>query len=227
MGVETFTVSRQQGHVALARCKLYHVMSMAFQPPEPEKIHGVFDPEEGILGAYRKLQKYNPLLDAQEVFNEWPRCKTVSAEMDTEEVVCDYGRLFLGPGHIVAPPYESVYRDPKGWVMGEWAIEVRNIYEASGLAIADSFKELPDHIAAELAFMAYLCDQERYACDSGDLATAQSALETQADFLDKHLSRWVPQFCDKIVANASTPLYRSLARLLRQFIELEMVQVAR
>lgn len=41
----------------------------------------------------------------------------------------DYNRLFVGPGHIVVPLWESIYRTKEKLLFGESEITVRRYYQ--------------------------------------------------------------------------------------------------
>jgi TorA maturation chaperone TorD len=135
-------------------------------------------------------------------------------------LIPEYHRLFVGPGELPAPPYESVYRE--GWrVMGETTLDVQSAYEEAGYALDSSFKELPDHVAAELVFMALLAEEEAKAWETGDASAAVSWLERQRAFLDDHLTRWLPAFCDRLLASTEVSFYRKLAGELQEFVALD------
>src|SRR6476661_2745176 len=44
------------------------------------------------------------------------------------DIEIEYTRLFLGPRHRPAPPYESVYRSPQKLMMQDVTMEVRSFY---------------------------------------------------------------------------------------------------
>ncbi|MBI4240320.1 MAG: molecular chaperone TorD family protein [Candidatus Rokubacteria bacterium] len=139
-------------------------------------------------------------------------------------LISEYHRLFVGPGELPAPPYESVYRE--GWrVMGETTLDVQSAYEEAGYALDPSFKELPDHVAAELAFMGLLTEEEAKAWKAGDASVALSWLERERAFLDDHLTRWLPAFCDRLLASTEVRFYRKLAGELQEFVALDAERV--
>jgi TorA maturation chaperone TorD len=140
------------------------------------------------------------------------------------ELTAEYHRLFVGPGALPAPPYESVYRE--GWrVMGETTLDVRRRYEEAGYVFTPSVNEPPDHLAAELAFMALLAEEEAEAWEAEDASAALSWLERERGFLDDHLSRWLPAFCDRLLTSTDAPFYRGLAGALREFVALDAERV--
>lgn len=132
----------------------------------------------------------------------------------------EYHRLFVGPGTVAVPPFESVYREG-GRVMGETTLDVQRRYSDAGFVLDPALNNLPDHAAAELAFMAVLADQEAEAWEAEDERDALAWLQREAAFLDDHLSRWLPAFCDRLLRSTEEPYYRALAVALRQFVALD------
>jgi TorA maturation chaperone TorD len=148
----------------------------------------------------------------------------LSLPFDPRTLIPEYHRLFVGPGALPAPPYESVYRE--GWrVFGETTLEVKRQYEEAGYALDASFTELPDHVAAELAFMALLAEEEARAWEAQDASAAFSWLDRERAFLGEHLTRWLPDFCDRLLASTEDPFYRGLAVSLQEFVTLDAERV--
>lgn len=136
-----------------------------------------------------------------------------------EELLVDFSQLFVGPYELKAPPYGSVYLDKGRKVMGDSTMEVMEMYREAGLAISDDFKELPDHIAAELEFMYYLIFKEIEALENSDIAGAIAFINRQKLFLDRFLKRWIQPFCNKMREGASSEFYRALADCACAFIK--------
>lgn len=135
-----------------------------------------------------------------------------------EDLVVEYTRLFVGPYGVLAPPYGSVYLDEGRRVMGDSTLAVLDIYRRAGLGLDSDFKELPDHIAAELEFMYYLTSKAAEAAAAGQSAMADETLQTREMFLGRFLSPWVPGFCARLQGGTEHPFYRGLAECLAAFI---------
>jgi TorA maturation chaperone TorD len=137
---------------------------------------------------------------------------------DAEELAVDYAKLFVGPFELKAPPYGSVYLDNERRVMGESTMEVIRAYGEAGLSVDEGFREVPDHIAAELEFMHYLASKA--AEERGSYATKNKLIfvSAQKRFMDKLLGPWVPAFCELIKRESSSAFYRALAGSLEAFI---------
>lgn len=132
----------------------------------------------------------------------------------------EYTRLFIGPGKHI-PPYESVHVDAGGSLCGEAAVSVKNFIEMTGFEYQSEFQSMPDHISAELEFMQMLTDQEAQMWMKEEQEMALSCLQTEMAFIDQHLARWIPQFCDAVIESQESRFYASMAALTRDFLAAE------
>ena len=147
-----------------------------------------------------------------------------------EDLAVEYTRLFLGPGKHISP-HESVHHKKEntqsGQLWGESTAEVKKIIESSGLEYKTEYTGLPDHISVELEFMQQVILREEQAWKDDDKETALLCQENGKKFVDGHLARWVPNFCEKVIDAAESPFYREMAQLTRSFIEFEKQELAR
>lgn len=140
------------------------------------------------------------------------------------DLAVEYARIFLGAGVKYgdgAYPYESVYTSPKGLVMQEARDQVLKLYREEGLDRAEESTELEDHIAFELEFMSYLCQKTTEALKDGDKGGALGYLKKQKDFLEEHLMRWVPAFCDDVQRVARGDFYKAVAKITIGYLRME------
>ncbi|MGZ8198140.1 MAG: TorD/DmsD family molecular chaperone [Burkholderiales bacterium] len=143
-----------------------------------------------------------------------------------ESLLVDYTRLFLGPTQIVAKPYGSFWLSGEHALMQDSTIAVLNLYREGGFEIDDNFRELPDHIAAELEFLYLLIFRENEARLKGDAAALPSLAAQRKRFLHEHLGRWVPPFSAAIKSGAQSAFYSELARLTDSFVAMEARRAA-
>ncbi|MEF8881084.1 MAG: molecular chaperone TorD family protein [Halapricum sp.] len=134
-------------------------------------------------------------------------------DVTLEDLRAEYTRLLLGPDPDQVPPYESVYRnrDPDeefGPVRGASTEAVRKWYRTHGVAIADDNPEMPDHIATELEFAAYLADNNE--------------LEACEQFLDEHPRQWTGEFLSAVSERTRSPFYESLAAATERALSVEL-----
>jgi len=129
--------------------------------------------------------------------------------------------LFKVPGGHYVAPCESVFRDTReiegqrvgGLLLGQSAIDVQKWYRLAALEFKDDCKELPDHIAVELEYLAHLCGKEREFSAAGDEPHTRRAREMQRDFLAAHVCPWIAALRDRIAEKARSPFYRAVADL--------------
>lgn len=138
-----------------------------------------------------------------------------------ERLLLDYARLFLGPTQVITQPYGSVWMGPENALMADSSMAVLQLYEEGGFDIAEDFRELPDHIAAELEFLYLLIFQQNQAHRAGDPEALSSATGLRRRFLDEHLGRWVGPFTAAVRAGAQSAFYHELAALTDRFVKLE------
>lgn len=145
--------------------------------------------------------------------------KTAPIPSDLDELEVEYCRLFVGPGHVEVPPYESVYRSheismQKGTVLGPAAVEVSQSYLEAGLQLASDFGDMPDHIAVETWFLAYL-EAMAAANPEGDF------LQYKQQFIEKHLGQWVITFAQEVRKASRHPWYSFTGDLLMEMFQTE------
>jgi len=123
------------------------------------------------------------------------------------------------------PPYEAVYRKDRpdferGLVMGPSTADVRRAYLAAGLDISKTFTDLPDHIAAEMEFMQFLCAEEARLAQSNNEDAAKMK-NMQREFHKNHIEPWVGDFADCILRSTTSPFYKATATVLKEFAKSE------
>ena len=139
------------------------------------------------------------------------------------DLLVDYTRLFLGPLDAPAKPYGSVWLGPDKLTMQDSTMAVLALYEEGGFEIAEDFRELPDHIAAELEFLYVLLFK---ASRGGNAEEAATIAGLRSRLLGEHLGRWVGPFADALERSAGHSFYRELAALTRRFVDLETRRAA-
>jgi putative dimethyl sulfoxide reductase chaperone len=195
----------------VAREDLCRYLAACYYQPGPEFAEEkVFD---SMLGAATRI---HPDLAAHA-----RRLGEEFAAAGAENLLLDYARLFLGPTHIIAKPYGSVWLEGQDRLMGESTIEVLELYKEGGFEMDDAFRELPDHIAAELEFLYLLIYRANEADRNGDPEALEAKLALRRRFLDAHLGRWIGPFTAAVRAGAQSVFYRQLAELSDRFVRME------
>lgn len=191
------------------RLALFQLLQVAYAAPTtPDLADALAD----VALAYGEL-----------VGGELPPLAPLRPERDAPE----FSRLFVGPGVLVAPPYESVYRSPEHALMQDETLGVRAWYRQYGLALPPERREPDDHIALEFEFYAHLQQQAMIRLDAdsslhqADRSERAAFMEAQRRFFAEHLATWVPTFCSRILDGTRSPFYSSLAAITRAVIHLE------
>lgn len=142
----------------------------------------------------------------------------VRSEQVADTLKSEYTRLFIGPGSLPVPPWESVFVSHDALLFQESTLDVREAYRACGFRAAGYPHEPDDHLSTELDFMAALCDRACEAMLAEDESALTEALLAQQAFLQDHLLVWIREFSDRLneVDGISSfyPSFASLAALV-------------
>jgi TorA maturation chaperone TorD len=133
-----------------------------------------------------------------------------------EELVDEYTLLFIGPHRLPVQPFEAWW--VSGKLLGEPLVKVKRAYQKAGVAKSREFPEPEDHIGFELKFMQYLCEQA-VAAEAGP--TLKEWLRLQREFMDEHLLKWAPTYCDALYEYKRSNFYKGIAKLTKGFILLD------
>lgn len=125
----------------------------------------------------------------------------------------DYRSLFVGPGHLLAAPWESVYLTADHVLFGPQTLQVRREFQRFGMTIPHLSIEPDDHLGLELRFIAHLCEVGLQALDSNQPEQGTPLLSEIRRFLSQHLLKWAPECLSLVIENARSDYYRGCAHL--------------
>lgn len=128
-----------------------------------------------------------------------------------------YTALFLLGRHSIRNTESSFLNKAGLWKQAEWE-DVKEIYRLNRFIMPEAFNEPEDHAAMELLFMSALSDLAAKSLVKGDDEAWARSIATQRDFLKRHLLKWLPDFCDKIIGSDTHLMYRSAAMLLKGYL---------
>jgi TorA maturation chaperone TorD len=211
-----------------ARRILYRFLAQCYTYPEPAfcKILCRGDIWDWVAEAGHRLSR-----QTDQIIADLQACAACAPDGDerlhaTLEVEYTYlfinaprGRAAGSQRSVPAPPYESAYTGT-GLLMGEPVSQVLAAYRQAGLAIRDDYDALPDHVAAELEFVAYLIRQEAEAARRSVAETAVWQAR-QGEFLAGHLLCWGPAFLASVQAHARRAFYARVAGLTGALLDAE------
>ncbi len=133
-------------------------------------------------------------------------------EIDEKQMTVDYSALFVGPFELLAPPYGSVYMESTRRIMGDSTMDVLRQYHDAGVKV--EIEGPPDHIAIELEFLYYLCNQIANSLQVGSIVHSEKMLQSMKLFLKKSFLPWIPDFCKSIREGMQNRFYLALADCL-------------
>jgi DMSO reductase family type II enzyme chaperone len=180
---------------------LYRFFAFVFAPPTRECFDLLSQP--GLPAALRDLWKR---LGCE---SEFPGFEWFASYEQYESA---YTALFdVGIPEPPVPLFESAH--DKTHPAQEIALENTYFYEVLGLK-SDPSRAVPDYLVTQLEFLAAL----RYTSDNtADEATAIALSRAEAEFLERHLSNWIPAAKSKL-DRTGAPGFPVLMTLLKQFI---------
>lgn len=201
------------------RASFYSLLAQAFT--SPDKGWAALN-NRAALSVFKKAKKLYALPAFREILESFENAlRNLLKTADSEELSQEYNRLFAGIYKTLVPPYESLYRYEEGQVMAPCAIQVEKLYRENGLELSPDFKDLPDHISAELQFMAYLCLREAEAAREGDDRKSLQFIKKQDAFIKEHLGLWLDDFARKLISSTGHPFYSSAGKLVSLFVKLD------
>lgn len=142
----------------------------------------------------------------------WTRANS-DGRLALEALRADYTRLFIGPGKIIAPPWESAQVDEERLTFQEETLAVRNWYRRFGLQAVRQYTEPDDHVGLELAFLAHMTQLALAAQAEGNQGRVAELLVAERAFLAEHLHKWLPGWCAQVDQHAHTDFWRGLAQV--------------
>lgn len=138
-----------------------------------------------------------------------------------EALLWDYTRMFVGPGQLAAPPWESAYSNEERLLFQEQTLAVRRVFRAYGFVLATAPANPEDHIGLELDFMYQTCRLAMEQIEARQPARLEQICRDQLSFLNEHLLTWAPDFAADVVNSAQTGFYRGMARMLNGFLRID------
>lgn len=163
--------------------------------------------------AARLLRQYEEVASNLAFYNQWQSLLDALDRMrppQLQELQVSYMRLFSESGsHPSIPLCESGYLSSPEQIPWVGASIVRQ-YQEGGVAL--SAQEVPDHLAVELEFLAYLCNREMVAWKEEKWRSVSKILAGEKRFLNDHLYKWLPALLEKILERKEGKFYHLLSK---------------
>lgn len=194
-----------------ARFRLYTLFRCYFQQV-------VFPGKDLVEQAVRQIMSSG---ETSKELQEGANLLLACADYPADEMMFEYNALFVGPGKLLAPPYESSYRNPEKTLMQQETLAVRSFYSRAGLQCG-ALNSIPDdHLALELEFICYLLARAGKYLEQRNPEAAELFLELYREFFMEHAASWIPEHCQDVLKCAQTPLCKGMAMVMLGFIRQE------
>ena len=203
-----------------ARAFAYDLLKCAFLQ-EPSRKFLKLLIEEEMVQAFPFYDSDTDLRKAIDTILDDLKQSDVTSKKGAQNLHWDYTRMFIGPGEVQAPPWESIYRDVERLHFSKETLEVRDAYRKYNLLPKRFGHDPDDHIGLELDFMHKLCEMAKEKAEGADEKGLLEILKDQKTFLDDHLMKWVPAWSRDVVKSAETDFYKGAAQLLDAYLRLD------
>ncbi|MCO5165838.1 MAG: molecular chaperone TorD family protein [Planctomycetes bacterium] len=186
---------------ALAQADLLLGLARAFGPPGPAATKAVAD----LAGVAEPLAEAAGGPDPRALADALRLAAWAVADAAPGALEMEYQRLFSCG--VACPIHEAGFvRRDKGHILGD----IAGFYRAFGVQLREDAAERPDHLVAELEFLALLLVMLARA--EGEQAAVTRAAARA--FGEDHLGEWLPGFTVHLAATTREPAYAHLARAL-------------
>lgn len=160
-------------------------------------------PDAGLTAYIAQLPAND---EAVPLAQAWQALQRACRDADPAQTGLEYDDLFIGVGKAPVTLYTSAYAAP--YAPDRHLLALRNRLDDLGLARRATAGETEDHIAA-------LCDTMRWLIENGHGEDAERR------FFFEFVAPAVEPLCGAIEADGRSPFYRTVARFLLSFYEVE------
>jgi len=187
-----------------ARSNIYALLSRILMQELDVEMLDTIKNDDQILEFFPNLKTWEPLSTLK------------NSEVIEQYLNPDFTNISLL--HLI--PYETFYTREDQKVETGGANPVTDIYSAYDFIVDYETARVvsSDHIGVEFEFMHHLCEAQIKAMEEGDAESVRHLLETQKEFLNKHLLQWAPLYLINAKYESRTPLYYDACEMALEFI---------
>ncbi len=178
------------------RCEVYSLLGVLFREA----------PQISLLQWLGGLELEK--IPNNDISEAWNNLKKIAQSCSQKQVLEEYQLVFIGVGQGEVVPYASWYI--AGALMDTPLARLREDLRRFGFIRQHNVKEPEDHIAALMEVMALLIQEEDE--------------KIQALFFHEHLSTWCNALFEDIEHAHSAVFYRAVAKLAKDFLNIEKIR---
>lgn len=160
------------------------------------------------------LQSFFGLLEHENLSELWPSETPAKIEIAQRKLLSHprdkeldllWQNVMIGPQHLEAPPWGSVYLDHEQVVFGDSCVELAFFLKSIGIQLNTGMNEPEDHIGLMFWYIAGLLEKE----EDAQLVT----------LLEEHLLPWSNRYTELLYTKAPHPFFEGLAALIKEHLE--------
>ena len=187
-----------------ARSNIYALLSRILMQELDNKMLDTIKNDDQILEFFPNFKTWDALSNLQ------------NSELLEQHLNPDFTNISLL--HLI--PYETFYTREDQKVETGGANPVTDMYSAYDFIVDYEIARVvsADHIGVEFEFMHHLCEAQIKAMEENDAESVRHLLETQKEFLNKHLLQWAPLYLINAKYESRTPLYYDACEMALEFI---------
>lgn len=144
---------------------------------------------------------------------------SLAASEDLIEAEASYNRLCIGPGRLLADPYESIWRSGDRVMNNHFTAAVAYAYAQFGLVPSRQASEMADYFPNELEFLFCLANAEAASRANGDADLADEFAKFHDLFWSQHLGHWAGRFLDRFSKESDSSFWTAFGFELAAFLE--------
>ena len=197
-----------------ARRDLYKLLSMGYNFPNQGMYEEIKNKnylsriEKAVFDIDLKIDD-----DKKNRHDEFLSLKDISYENFEAEYISSFEANIPQPKCSL---YEGHYRKQIG--RNNVLLELKAFYKNFGLEKAEIFKDSEDHISIELEFMHFLIFKEWQSTTQLEIDKVPY-LNCQSDFVDRHLSKWIFEFCKNVKKNVKLGFFLILSNITSELVK--------
>jgi len=184
----------------LARADLYGLIARFFQMP----------PDQELLDQIAATANQHDAADEAPLAKVWMDVVEVAKNNPAKAWHDEFDLNFISVGKPNVVLNGSFYM--AGHLNEKPLVNIRRALQEFGLEAAEEITETEDHISS-------LCEVMRYLIAGDDVEI--SNLTNQRVFFNEHIRPWYDELCDAIEDIPEMHLYRPVAALAREFLDIE------
>ena len=198
------------------RASMYRLLArLYYKPLTQSQIEALAD---GTLRSFASVSAGSPIGDGANDMERYLRKRHTGTR---EELAADFTGAFYGistRGGRTAMPYESLFRNDSGMLMGEARGEVYHEFKTALLRVREGIDLPEDHLSFIFEYLAVLCDRTADALAQSDRDVALQLLAHQRRVIESHVANWLPGFIDLASEILETRFYRGCLKVTSAFV---------